>query len=139
MYHEIQKAILKGDYLKAAQICQEALDAAPTTPPLVSLFADTNDLLKALERCAPDASNDHRLWALLENPEDYVRANLSLASDAQLTQALSDPKAALADIFVDDDLWDAMTARGQETKAREFIRDDVDVSGLRRLLNTLEG
>lgn len=139
MYHEIQKALLRGDYLKAAQVCQEALDAAPTTPPLISPLANEDDLLKALERCTLSEDYDQRLWHLIQDLDPLVKGHLSCVPDADLVAALDSPKDALADLFDDDDLWDAMTSSGQETKAREFIREDVDVSGLRSLLRALEG
>lgn len=137
MLLKIQEAILKGDYLKAAQYCQQGLAEAPA-PPLVSLFANANDLLKALERIPLSGKDDLRIWNLIQDHDPLVKGHLSCVPDEDLVAALADPKAALSD-FDDDDLWDAMTSSGQEKKAREFIREDVDVSGLRNLLRALEG
>ncbi len=138
MYKKIQDAILKGDYLAAAQLCQQGLDTTPDTPNTGSLFLTADQLVNQLEHCVLDGDLDERLWHLINDPDKFAVRRLHFVSDTELAEAISDFNAVL-EAATDSDLWEALSDRAKDTKAREHFADKVSVSELRRLVDALEG
>jgi hypothetical protein len=134
MYQSIQKALLKGDYLAAAQLCQQAIDNAVNQ--LTSASDDA--MLTELECRTQDKTNDARLWYLIQDLDPLVKEYLPFMPDTDLLAALGSTDNVLRDAD-DSDLWDAMSYQAQKDKAREYYADNIDIGGLKDLLKALEG
>ncbi len=71
MYKKIQDAILKGDYLTAAQLCQQGLDT-PASPPTALPALMPEHLVYELECRVLDGNLDERIWHLIQDPDKFV-------------------------------------------------------------------